>query len=133
VQPEFLLPLIFLQEVLMSSKLVSLSTMNFHKRRKTTFIELVELVVSVERVLPSTLSYQMMPSSLEKSRIITILKLKKCHKILRSLPSERHTPHTTYNLNKYFARRVSKNKSESDMRLKSACTCMKNLEVRRTG
>jgi len=68
----------------MFSKLVLLSTTNFLTRRKTISIELVELVDSVEKVLLLTSSFQTTPSSLERFKIITTLKLKRCHKTLRT-------------------------------------------------
>jgi len=71
----------------MYNKLVSSSIMSFHKEKRTTFIELVEPVVSEEKVLQSTLSYQTMLHSSERSRIITILRLKRCPKIWKiSIP-----------------------------------------------
>jgi len=81
---EFSSPLTCWQEVLMSSKLVSLSTTNFLSRRKTTFIELVEPVDSEERVSLLTLSHQTMLDSSEKSRIITTQKSKKCLRTWRN-------------------------------------------------
>merc|ERR1711937_1098277 len=87
--PESSSPPIFLLEVLMSSKLVSLSTTSFHSKRRTTSTELVELVDLVERVLPSTSSFLTTPSSSERSKIITTLRSKKCHKTSRiSTPLE---------------------------------------------
>jgi hypothetical protein len=68
----------------MFSKLDLLLTTSSHTKRRTTFIELVEPVDSVERVLPSTSSFLTMPNSSERSRIITTPRLKKCHKILRT-------------------------------------------------
>ena len=64
----------------MSNKLDLLSTMNYHTKRRTTFTEFVELVDSVEKVPLSTSFFQMMPSSSEKSKITTTLKLRRCHK-----------------------------------------------------
>jgi iron-sulfur cluster repair protein YtfE (RIC family) len=73
----------------MFSKLVSLSTTSYHTEKRTTFIELVELVDSVEKVLQSTSFFQMTLNSLEKFKTITTPRLKKCHKILRTLtPAE---------------------------------------------
>lgn len=74
--------LIYLLEVLMSSKSVSLSTTNFPIRRKTTFTELVELVVSAERV---PLSISFCPRTLfssSRSKSITTLRLTRCQLIL---------------------------------------------------
>merc|ERR1711871_1052903 len=81
--PESSSPPIFLQEVLMSSKLVSLSTTNYHSKRRTTSTESVEPVDSVGRVLQSTSSFLTTPSSSERSRIITTPRSKRCHKTLR--------------------------------------------------
>jgi len=75
---------IYLPEVLMYNKLVSSSTTSFLSRRKTISIESVEPVGSAERVLQLTLSHQMMLGSLERSRIITTLKSKKCPKTWRN-------------------------------------------------
>lgn len=68
----------------MSSKLVSLSIMSYHSKRKTTFIELVELVDLEEKVLQLTLFHLMTLDSSERSKIIITLKSKKCLKILRN-------------------------------------------------
>ena len=59
--------------------------MNYHSKKKITSTESVELVDLVERELPSTSFFQMMPSSSEKFKIITTLKSKKCHKTLKIL------------------------------------------------
>jgi len=68
----------------MSNKLVSSSTTSCHTERRTTSIELVELVDSEEKVLLLTSSFLTMPNSSEKFRTITTHKLKKCHKISRT-------------------------------------------------
>jgi len=68
----------------MYNKLVLSSTTSCHTERRTTFIELVELVDSVEKVLLLTLSFQMMLNSLEKFKTIITLRLKRCHKILKT-------------------------------------------------
>jgi hypothetical protein len=73
----------------MSSKLVSSSTTSFHSKRRTISTELVEPVDLEERVLQSTLFFLMTPNSLERSKIITTLRSKKCHKTSRiSIPLE---------------------------------------------
>lgn len=54
--------------------------MNFLSKKKTTSIELVEQVDSVERELPSTSFYQVMPDSSKKSKNISTLKSKRCPK-----------------------------------------------------
>jgi hypothetical protein len=69
----------------MFNKLDLLLTTSSHIKRKITSIELVEPVDSVERVLPLTSSFLTTPNSSERSRIITTPRLKKCHKILRTL------------------------------------------------
>jgi len=82
--PESSLPPTCWQEVLMSSRLVLLSTTSFLSRRKTTSIESVELVDSEERVSPLTSSHQTTLDSSERSRIIITLKSKKCPRIWRN-------------------------------------------------
>jgi hypothetical protein len=69
----------------MFNKLVSSSTTSYLTERRTTSIELVELVDLVEKVQLLTSFFQMMLNSLEKFKTITTLRLKKCHKISRTL------------------------------------------------
>lgn len=76
---ESLLPLIYLLEVSIFNKFTLLSIMISPLLKKNIFTELVDLVVSVEKGLLSTLLCLKTINLLKKSKNSTILKSKKCH------------------------------------------------------